>query len=165
MQNALFKQRGVRMASSTGVYLLSAYDEDIAVDHRPAGSARAAMVHTRHPLAVIAFESRVYYSYESRPVFGLVVAIDGLVVAISIKPVVLFGGTDTPRGPIRPPRLYASCLRLCSRCHTRLVMPLTILLSLQTTSLARRLQPSHLQASRLRESPGAVAHPQAAAQR
>ena len=36
---------------------------------------------------------------ESRPVFGLV-------VTISIKPVVLFGGTDTPRGPIRPPRLY-----------------------------------------------------------
>ena len=84
------------MASSTGDYLLSAYDEDIAVDHRPAGSARAAMVHMRHPLAVIAFESRVYYSYESRPVFGLV-------VAISIKPVVLFGGTDTPPGPIREP--------------------------------------------------------------
>ena len=27
-------------------------------------------------------------------------------MTISIKPVVLFGGTDTPRGPIRPPRLY-----------------------------------------------------------
>ena len=36
---------------------------------------------------------------ESRPVFGLV-------VTISIKPVVLFGGTDTPPGPIREHRLY-----------------------------------------------------------
>ena len=59
------------------------------------------MVHTLRPLAVIAFESRIYYiPYESRPVFGLV-------VTISIKPVVLFGGTEYPTGPIGPPRLYA----------------------------------------------------------
>ena len=54
------------------------------------------MVHTLRPLAVIAFESRIYYSYESKPIFGLV-------VAISIAPVVLFGGTDIPPGPIREP--------------------------------------------------------------
>ena len=54
------------------------------------------MVHTLRPLAVLAFESRIYLPLRGQAVFGLVVAIDGLVVAISIKPVVLFGGTDTP---------------------------------------------------------------------
>ena len=58
------------------------------------------MVHTLRPLAVLSFDSALYIiPDESRPVFGLV-------VTLSIKPVVLFSGTDTPRGPIRPPLLY-----------------------------------------------------------
>ena len=67
----------------------------------------AAPWSTRSALLQCSRLKAVYiYPYESRPVFGLVVAIDGLVVAISIKPVVLFGGTDTPPGPIREHRLY-----------------------------------------------------------
>ena len=55
------------------------------------------MVHTLRPLAVLCL-IRLFISipYESRPFFGLV-------VTISIKPVVLFGGTDTPRDRYGPP--------------------------------------------------------------
>ena len=108
MQNALFKQRGVRMTSSTGDYLLSAYDEDTDIDHHPVEvlaapwSRRSALLQWLHLKAVY------IYPYKPRPVFGLVVAIDGLVVAISIKLVVLFGGTDTPPGLILPPLLYTT---------------------------------------------------------
>jgi hypothetical protein len=41
VQNALFRQRGVRMSSTQGRHLLSASPEDIAVDHGPAANLAA----------------------------------------------------------------------------------------------------------------------------
>ena len=64
VQNALFKQRGVRMTSSKGDYLLSAYDEDsgVYVDHRPAEVLAAPWSTGSALLQWIAFGSRIYYS-------------------------------------------------------------------------------------------------------